>query len=322
MDELMSAYKPRTTQAGGFPNISFVARKPEPLGVELKALIDAVTTIMLYLEIQRGKEAMNTPKYGKYSNEVGSTASFVKRCIERTKYSGLRIVERLHAKSRGSTELYLGDSWFSGIKAALVALEEGVEYFGPVKTSTAGFPKAEMEEIMKDAPSGSHIVFECEEHRLFAVAYRYSLRSKVLCFIGTWNAGSTIPGEPYIARFGDEYGNLQSRAIMRPDVISRYFKVSDKIDNHNKSRQSDLGLERLWLTKNCWFRLSTTFLGIVAVDTWHSIRHHAAGLAYTDMPIKKFAKCLVFDLWNKPWDTTRSRPLQLTCDYDVRPTVD
>ncbi|EJK44661.1 hypothetical protein THAOC_36784, partial [Thalassiosira oceanica] len=76
MDELMSAYKPRTTQAGGFPNISFVARKPEPLGVELKALIDAVTTIMLYLEIQRGKEAMNTPKYGKYSNEVGSTASF------------------------------------------------------------------------------------------------------------------------------------------------------------------------------------------------------------------------------------------------------
>lgn len=109
---------------------------------------------------------------------------------------------------------------------------------------------------------------------------------------------------------------------MRPDVISRYFKVSDKIDNHNKSRQSDLGLERLWLTKNCWFRLSTTFLGIVAVDTWHSIRHHAAGLAYTDMPIKKFAKCLVFDLWNKPWDTTRSRPLQLTCDYDVRPTVD
>lgn len=206
MDELMSAYKPRTTQAGGFPNISFVARKPEPLGVELKALIDAVTSkqnellflflctyltdsafvptaIMLYLEIQRGKEAMNTPKYGKYSNEVGSTASFVKRCIERTKYSGLRIVERLHAKSRGSTELYLGDSWFSGIKAALVALEEGVEYFGPVKTSTAGFPKAEMEEIMKDAPSGSHIVFECEEHRLFAVAYRYSLRSKGKCYL-------------------------------------------------------------------------------------------------------------------------------------------
>ena len=147
---------------------------------------------------------------------------------------------------------------------------------------------------------------------------------QVLCFIGTANAGSTYPGKPYIARFGDSYDNLKEREIPRPDVISKYFDVSDKIDNHNKSRQNDLGLERLWITKNPWFRLSTTFVGIIAVDTWNMIRHHGAGLAYTEMPVKKFAKCLVYDLWNKPWDNTRSRPLQLTSDYEcgVCPLVD
>ncbi len=31
-DESMSAYRPRTTKLGGLPNISFVLRKPEPLG--------------------------------------------------------------------------------------------------------------------------------------------------------------------------------------------------------------------------------------------------------------------------------------------------
>ena len=31
-DESMSAFRPRTTQLGGLPNISFVMRKPEPLG--------------------------------------------------------------------------------------------------------------------------------------------------------------------------------------------------------------------------------------------------------------------------------------------------
>jgi hypothetical protein len=28
----MSAWRPRTTALGGLPNISFIARKPEPLG--------------------------------------------------------------------------------------------------------------------------------------------------------------------------------------------------------------------------------------------------------------------------------------------------
>ena len=31
-DESMSAWRPRTTALGGLPNISFVIRKPEPLG--------------------------------------------------------------------------------------------------------------------------------------------------------------------------------------------------------------------------------------------------------------------------------------------------
>jgi hypothetical protein len=31
-DELMSAWCPRKTKTGGLPNISFIMRKPEPLG--------------------------------------------------------------------------------------------------------------------------------------------------------------------------------------------------------------------------------------------------------------------------------------------------
>jgi hypothetical protein len=32
VDETMSAYRPRKTALGGLPNISFIVRKPEPLG--------------------------------------------------------------------------------------------------------------------------------------------------------------------------------------------------------------------------------------------------------------------------------------------------
>ena len=36
LDESMSAYRPRASALGGLPNISYIMRKPEPLGTEFK----------------------------------------------------------------------------------------------------------------------------------------------------------------------------------------------------------------------------------------------------------------------------------------------
>ena len=45
---------------GGLPHISYVIRKPEPLGTEFKTAADPATSIiMLALEIQEGKPAMD-----------------------------------------------------------------------------------------------------------------------------------------------------------------------------------------------------------------------------------------------------------------------
>lgn len=140
---------------------------------------------MIFLEIQRGKEAMNGSKFGQYSDVLGVTAAFVKRCIEATHHSGLRLAERHQALQLNTPEYFTGDSWFSSVTAALAAQELGHEYFGPVKTNTKGFPKDEIIDIMKDWPSGSSIVLECKEEKLFAVGYKYSLRSKgaLLAFV-------------------------------------------------------------------------------------------------------------------------------------------
>jgi hypothetical protein len=43
LDESMSAFRPRTSKTGGFPNISFILRKPEPLGTEFKTIACTVT---------------------------------------------------------------------------------------------------------------------------------------------------------------------------------------------------------------------------------------------------------------------------------------
>jgi len=83
--------------------------------------------------------------------------------------------------------------------------------------------------------------------------------------------------------------------------VSKYFKDSDAVDNHNKSRQGDLALEEHWRTVDCWLKLIVTYIGITVTGTWNSVQHHCSDESgFCEMSIKRFAEYIVFDLWNKP----------------------
>jgi len=74
MDESMSAFRPQTRATGNLPHLSFILRKPENLGTEFKVVACPITGIILYLEIQKGREKM---QQANYSNQCGVTAACV-----------------------------------------------------------------------------------------------------------------------------------------------------------------------------------------------------------------------------------------------------
>ena len=69
----------RTTKTGGLPNISFIQRKPKPLGTEFKYFIDSVLSVLLHLEVQEGKVRMSHKSHFK---TLGATASCVLRAVD------------------------------------------------------------------------------------------------------------------------------------------------------------------------------------------------------------------------------------------------
>jgi hypothetical protein len=164
---------------------------------------------MIRLETQRGKMAM---KKFPYSEEAGATAACTRRLVEGTEYCGQANTERKRAKEEERRECFVFDSWFGGVVAAnrLKAIHEdeeglpaGHESIAAVKTNHKLFPKQELELLMKEWPSGSSILLSCMQANgveLFAIGYKFNMR-KVLSFIFTKDAGSSAPGEPYIARF-------------------------------------------------------------------------------------------------------------------------
>ena len=104
------------------------------------------------------------------------------------------------------------------------------------------------------------------ERPLLAIGYKYNSR-KFLGFIATEGFGSTELGDTYLSRFPDIYLNFSIRPVVSPHVLGRYFNACNAIESHNMMRQSDLSLEKYWVTQSGYFRLATTMaLGMGITD--------------------------------------------------------
>jgi hypothetical protein len=75
-------------------------------------------------------------------------------------------------------------------------------------------------------------------------------------------------------RYTDGFGNLCTRDVERPDVISTFFQDSNVIDAHNQCLQHNLALEKKWLTKDAYFMLATMLIGINMVDCYRLADFH------------------------------------------------
>ena len=218
---------------------------------------------MTHLETQKGKDGM---KGSEHFKELGATAS----CSLRASLA----VTRRTGTTRPE-ELIIGDSWFGSVKAAVAQGKAGFECIFQVKTNHSLFPKKHIEDLLKGAPGGVSVVLQSEVEgiHLLAIGYKYNTKS-TLFFVCTGGAGSTAPGQPYEMKWSDDHGNIHVRNVQRPAVLSKFFKYINGVDIHNHLRQSCLKLEKKWITMDCWFRLTTTLLGMSVVDTFRLCQFH------------------------------------------------
>ena len=149
----------RTTKTGELPNISYVKRKPEPLGTEVKNIVDGISGSMLWIEIQEGKERMKNKEF----QNLGSTAACTLRGVMATKdfdsypvpalipvpvpVPNLNVEEEdennspPHSNPQDPKRVWCGDSWFGSVKTASNIGKGGNHAIMQVKTAHARYPK-------------------------------------------------------------------------------------------------------------------------------------------------------------------------------------
>lgn len=147
-----------------------------------------------------------------------------------------------------------------------------------IKNHLSLFPKRPLQAVLSarypDRPAGHWVVMTTEVCGVYLIALAYAWsHSSVSFFIST--VGDTSPATvSYKTNFTNDFGEITSKSIPRPDLCDFIFGFLPVIDNHNKSRQHYLKLEKKWPTKDCWFRLICTLVGMSVVDLYRIYRFH------------------------------------------------
>ena len=302
LDESMSGWCPHTSQFGGLPNISLEPRKPVSLGTMFRNGVECVTGIVIHQDVVQPPEVEAQKEfYGSISRlptkeDIGATTATV-----------LRQVKGAGVPEGGWVG---GDAWFGSVMTCVEVMKTfGVHSTWIIKNNRNLYPYKALRAILKarfgDRPAGHWVVMKTviAEVPMFAIAYAWS-QSGVSYFLST--CGTTNPSpHKYETSFEDDFGVTQYRQVERPCISHFLYDFLPLIDEHNKQRQSILGLERCWLTKDCWFRLVTTVVGMSVVDMhrWHRNKitggnavEPREGTYAEDLVVREFADLLTAKL--------------------------
>ena len=175
-----------------------IKRKPKGVGCEAKTIADALSGIMIGIELNEGKER-NARK--RWHSTHGATTS-----------TTLRLTQPWH----GSGRIVVDDSWFSSVKTAVQLRKRGLHFIGPVKTAHRKYPLAALKRRCP-ADRGSWIAATAtdEDVDLIALGWQGSLRPH-----GRWNVRHySLKGSPAKKRRLDDEGQVFFKYVDRPQMI-------------------------------------------------------------------------------------------------------
>ena len=241
----------------GMPHLSFVPRKPEPLGAELKTVCDGSAGVMLHMEVCEGTTRMARKKY--VGEEKASTACTL-RMLEAT---GIKDVGE-DGNSPQCRRHAVGDSWFAGVGTARALMKRlGIHFVGNVKTGHKDFPINAMRWTLSKMERGDSIVFKCDSEDLWAVGW-----SDVHFKTHVTNHGTSADGDAATKKRQRRDGRDYRIFVKRPRIVQTYQEEMGWVDRHNRFRQDMLQLNKSWTTKRWQTRIQTEALATSTVGAF------------------------------------------------------
>ena len=269
-DEMMMAWKGKKGN-GGIAHLSFVERKPEPLGTENKTVCEGTMGLCVYLEIQKGKIAMARKKWCRtYKATTACTVRMVDKMGLKEHEGDLTDDPDRWYGNKDKKRCVYADSWFASVETAMALKKElGCHFTGPIKTAHKYYPIDELRWALSHMKRGEHLVLKCNEEEMWAVGWH---DHHYKCYLTTH--GTDLPGKPAPKKRQDFETNINYNInVPRPEIIAKYQHEMGWVDRHNRYRQGILGLHKIWKTKRWQTRIQTELLATSLVDSFLACIH-------------------------------------------------
>jgi hypothetical protein len=238
----------------GCPRIIKIPRKPTPVGVEIKNLIDCQTKCLLFLEMQEGIESMALKQFGGGEDVQKST--------------GLVLRLTKEANLWGSKRVIIGDSAFASVITCYkLATLANLYCMGIVKTATSLAPAKAVNDRLR--VKGDQVTFVGELDGVKLIAHGHMDKTKKMIVA---SCGRTIPGvaqKKPRSRYNEQTNKMESyfTVVERTELMAQYFSGSGDIDWHNRLR-AFLALEQMWVTWSWWKRVFGTVFAMIVTDAY------------------------------------------------------
>ncbi|KAL5484263.1 hypothetical protein EMCRGX_G020727 [Ephydatia muelleri] len=231
VDECMSKWRGKDDRFGdGAAHITKIVRKPESVGVEIKAICCCETNVMMRIEPVDSKYAPRK----KFA--IGNNA-------------GTAVTQRLTEPWKGTGRTVYGDSAFASVNTCVrMHQENGLHFMGLVKTAHSQFPKKYIEEYPF-------------EHRGDSIFLRAESN-------GTEIFATGEPHEKKCWNNEESSSHIYFKKIPRDATTAEYFSMVDRVDYHNRFRQGYLATERSIDTTRWTMRFFCTILGMCVTDAY------------------------------------------------------
>ena len=144
-------------------------------------------------------------------------------------------------------QLVIGASYFGSMMTAIYTKKRyGKHYINIVRTIHANIPEIYIQNVMKEAPTGAHILLTTfhEGVYLCTLGYKVSEGNKIPMMIFMRGTGTTRTNDAhYYQRRYDPFGNIDTKIVEYSEIRNTYYTYCRTKDFHNKQHQCHLTFE-------------------------------------------------------------------------------
>jgi hypothetical protein len=175
-----------------------------------------------------------------------------------------------------TSRVVVADSFFASVEAAQVLFRLGIRFIGVVKTATKRFPMAALGSVQfphRGMWKGLiHRGDKAAGHAdLLAFTWNDTNRRMFISSVSSLMP-SSLPIQRPRLRQVDKAPNADPQdvyqCIEQPKASAMYYTSAARIDQHNRTRQADLAIERKLVTHRWYKRVSLSIFSMIVVDAY------------------------------------------------------